>query len=262
VHRDFKAANAIVQETGRLTIVDFGLARREDPLIGEATTVRSFGPAGTIAGTPYSMAPEQASGAPLTPRTDQWALGVMLFEMVSGGKPFTGATAPELFVSILTRPAAPLPLDVPTALRTVIARCLEKEPQRRFDHVADVATELRAIRSGTTSPTTARPLRSRYRPLLAVAAALVLALGVTLGLRAWLIGRGHLAAIKLAVLPFGNLTGDPAQEYFSDGLTQELITELGRLNPAALSVTARTSSMRYKDGKTPLDEVGRQLGVD
>src|SRR5206468_7406245 len=101
VHRDFKAANALVTPAGRLKIVDFGLARRADALMTGATTMPTLVPAGAAAGTPYAMAPEQVRGDAADARTDLWALGVLLYEMATGDKPFSAATVPELFTSIL-----------------------------------------------------------------------------------------------------------------------------------------------------------------
>ena len=104
IHRDLKAANAMVTPTGRLKLVDFGLARREDVRIVDATTMASLAPAGVTVGTPYTMAPEQVRGGVTDARTDIWALGVLLYEMVSGAKPFRAPTTPELFSWILKMP--------------------------------------------------------------------------------------------------------------------------------------------------------------
>jgi TolB-like protein/Tfp pilus assembly protein PilF len=144
----------------------------------------------------------------------------------------------------------------------------EKDPAARYQQADEVRAALEAIAAGTASPWVAWRYRVRRRPLTAAAAALValMALGVGAnvgGVRDRLAGTPPpLAPIKLAVLPFENLTGDPEQEYLSDGLTDEMIGQLGRLHPARLSVIARTSSMRYKDRVTPLDQIGRELGVD
>ena len=113
VHRDFKAANAIVGENGWLKVVDFGLAHRDDPQLSDATTMASMVPAGAVAGTPYAMAPEQVRGEVADARTDVWALGVLLYELATGARPFSGQSVPELFSSILTRPPAPPPSTVP-----------------------------------------------------------------------------------------------------------------------------------------------------
>lgn len=266
VHRDFKAANVMVTASGSLKIVDFGLARREDALVADATTLGSLAPAGVAAGTPYSMAPEQVRGAGTDARTDIWALGVLLHQMVSGAQPFRASTSPELFSSILRDAPAPLPNSVPAGLRLVIERCLEKEPEHRYRHTREVRLALEAIQAGRTPPWVTWRGRLVHRPWVAAAAVLAAALlvGVNVGGMWKRLGGSPRAAepIKLAVLPFENLTGDPEQEYFSDGLTQEMITQLGRLHPQRLSVIARTSSMRYKNRDTPLDEIGRQLGVD
>jgi serine/threonine protein kinase len=152
IHRDFKAANAILTETGRLKIVDFGLARRGDAVMAGATTIASLVPAGAAAGTPYAMAPEQVRGEATDARTDIWALGVLLCEMASGAKPFDAATIPELFSSILRDSPADLPHAVPVEMRAVIARCLEKEPARRYQHTGEVRAALDAIQAGTVAP--------------------------------------------------------------------------------------------------------------
>jgi eukaryotic-like serine/threonine-protein kinase len=268
VHRDFKAANAILTDEGVLKVVDFGVARRSDALLASATSMSTLVPPGVAAGTPYAMAPEQVRGDPADARSDIWALGVLLFEMVTGATPFRGATLPALYSSILTDSPAPLPALIPVGLRAVIERCLEKEPALRYQHAKEVRAALEAIQADTVSPWVAWRYHLRRWPLLAAAASLAAVAALLVGLDVGGV-RERLAGIspapppiKLAVLPFENLTGDPEQEYLSDGLTEELITQLGRLHPQRLSVIARTSAMRYKDRSTPLEQIGRELGVD
>ena len=268
VHRDFKAANAIVGENGRLKVVDFGLARRDDPRLSDATTMASVVPAGAVAGTPYAMAPEQVRGEAADARTDVWALGVLLYELATGARPFSGQSVPELLSSILTKPPSPPLLRVPVQLTAVITRCLEKDPARRYQRAEEVRAALEAIAAGTTAPWSTWGYRLRRRQAIAAIAAVLAAFAVLLGfnlggLRDRLIGVvGEEPPIRLAVLPFENLTGDPEQEYFSDGLTDEMIAQLGRLHPQRLSVIARTSSMRYKRRDLPMDQIARELGVD
>jgi len=269
IHRDFKAANVIVGEDGRLKVVDFGLARREDARLAEATTMVSLVPAGAVAGTPYAMAPEQVRGEAVDARTDVWALGVLLYEMVSGAKPFAGQTVPDLYSSILRARPAMLPSTVPAGLCAVIERCLEKDPLRRYQRAGEVRAALDEIAAGTVAPWITWGYYLRRRSVVVSVAAFAAVVAAVLvgfnvgGARDRLMGVAPAPApIRLAVLPFENLTGDPEQEYFSDGLTDEMITQLGRLQPQRLSVIARTSSMRYKRRDVPMDQIARELGVD
>jgi formylglycine-generating enzyme required for sulfatase activity/predicted Ser/Thr protein kinase len=171
VHRDLKAANAIVTEDGRLKLVDFGLARRTDPLLAGATTTASLVPAGTVAGTPYAMAPEQVRGEAADPRSDVWAFGVLLYEMVTGSVPFTGASVGEVFSAILAAAPRPLPDRVPAELRALIERCLQKDAARRYASGADLRADLDRCRARERVPGAAAVLR---RPVVAVPIALAL----------------------------------------------------------------------------------------
>ena len=150
----------------------------------------------------------------------------------------------------------------------MIDRCLEKDPARRYQRAGDVRAALEAIAAGTVAPWVTWGYHLRRRPILVSAVALAVVAVVLVGfnvggVRDRLVGiPPDEGPIKLAVLPFQNLTGDRDQEYFSDGLTDEMITQLGRLHPQRLSVIARTSSMRYKNRDVPIDQIGRELGVD
>jgi serine/threonine protein kinase/tetratricopeptide (TPR) repeat protein len=267
VHRDFKAANAMVATDGRLKIVDFGLAHRGDALMTEATTVGSLVTAGVPAGTPYAMAPEQVRGATTDARADIWALGVLLYEMATGSTPFRAATVPELFAAILNESPRPYSTSVAMALQQVVERCLEKEPGQRYQDAADVRVALESIQSGSVPVATTWWNYLRRRPWTTTAAlgvaGVVLALTVDVAnIRARLTGTPPPSGpIKLAVLPFTNLTGDPAQEFFTDGLTEETISQLGRLHPERLSVIARTSSMPFKTRVASIGDIGRELDV-
>jgi TolB-like protein/Flp pilus assembly protein TadD len=158
---------------------------------------------------------------------------------------------------------------VPTELQAVIARCLQREPARRYQHAGELRAVLEAIQTGTVAPWASWRYRLARRRWLALVAALLVTVAALVGfnvggLRGRLFGKTSTSVrtIRLAVLPFSNLTGDPEQEYLSDGLTQEMITQLGRLHPESLSVIARTSVMRYKQTDKPIDQIGRELGVD
>jgi serine/threonine-protein kinase len=264
IHRDFKVANAIVDKAGRLKVVDFGLSRRTDPLVADATTIESVVSAGGLAGTPYAMAPEQVRGRPADARTDIWALGVLLYEMATGRRPFAAETTLELYSSILRDAPAPITDAVPAGLKAVIERCLDKDPARRYGSAAEVGAALDAIDVGSHRPWLSPGSAIRRRPALAIvttAAAMFLLLAFVNRERIrtlWLTGP-HVES--LAVLPLENLSGDSAQDYFAEGMTEVLSTDLARLG-GLKRVTARGSVIRYKGTSKPLAEIARELNVD
>jgi len=272
VHRGLKSANVVITPEGRAKVLDFGLAKRLDEQKPDAVTrlQTSLTEPGMVVGTLSCMAPEQLRGEPADARSDIWALGVVLFEMAAGARLFQGQTGFALTSAILKESQPPVPAEV----GATITRCLEKEPGRRYQHAGEVRAALDAIQAGTAAPWAVWGYRlARRRRLLALAAGAVAVVGglATLaavvaldvgGLRTRLTGGGAPAQIRLAVLPFENGSGDPEQDYLSDGMTDELITSLGRLNPAILQVVGRTSVWRYKKRDTPIDQIGRDLRLD
>ncbi len=277
VHRDLKSANAVVTPEGQIKVLDFGLAKRlADEELSEATTQQTLTAPGMVVGTLAYMAPDQLRGQPADARSDVWALGVMLYEMAAGQRPFQGKTGFELTSAILSQPPAPLPASVPPALAAVVDRCLRKEPGERYQRGEEVKAALQAVRAGTAvvAPPSAAAEppalpRAGWRRTAAFVAVPVLLVGGLAaldvgGLRTRLLGTTVVPApvVRLAVLPFANLTPGDQENVLADGMTQELITQIGRLNPAALGVIGRTSVQRYSESDTPLDQIGRELGVE
>jgi eukaryotic-like serine/threonine-protein kinase len=261
VHCDLKSHNVIVTPEGRAKVLDFGVARRLPPeQIDALTQTQTAMPDGATGGTLSYMAPEVLAGSPPDVRSDIWSLGVMLYEMASGRRPFEGPTGFAIAAAILAHQPAPLPEGVPGPVRRAIAACLVKDPATRCRHAGEIRAMLEAAAPIDAAP--AAPSR-RGRARTAIAALIVvLAIAAASGIyfRNWFRGPALGPIESLAVLPLENLSGDKEQEYFADGMTDALITELAQIQP--LKVISRTSVMQYKGARQPLPDIGRALHVD
>jgi eukaryotic-like serine/threonine-protein kinase len=271
VHRDLKPANIALTAKGYAKILDFGLAKLLRPV--EEGTTEVFSDSHAAAGTLPYMPPEQLKGERVDGRADIYTIGAVLYEMATGLRTFREELASRLIDAILHQPVVTPRASNPRispGLETIILKCLDKDPDRRYQSAKELIVDLRRVQLRSSSVPMPPPPRShsttRWKRLVyAIASMLALALILiasnVAGWRDRLLGHSRTPQIRsLAVLPLENLSGDPAQEYFADGMTDALITDLGKIS--ALRVISRTSVMQYKGGRKPLRAIARDLGLD
>jgi TolB-like protein/Tfp pilus assembly protein PilF len=260
VHRDLKPSNIKVTPEGQVKLLDFGLAKALAPG-GDGASPSGDSTATGVVGTAPYMSPEQARAEGVDRRTDVWSLGCVLYEMLSGGRAFPGHTA-EAVAGVLEREPVweALPGETPAKVVDLLHRCLRKDRNRRLHDIADARIELEEALSGVSRPRFSR--KRRLALTLGVVAGLSLAVVATKDrLQEWLRGGPGAEGIEsLAVLPLENRSGDPDQEYLTDGMTEALISALGRVE--ALRVISYTSAMQYKGVRKPLPDIARELDVE
>lgn len=277
VHRDLKPANVKLTPSGRVKVLDFGLAKAfTDSPEADAGTSTSSDSAlaqlttreGVVLGTAAYMPPEQARGLVVDKRADIWAFGAVLYEMLTGTRPFAGASVVDLLAAVVT--AEPnwtrLPTGTPPALEQLLRRCLQKDVRQRLRDIGDARIEIERLAGEShtaAAPPAAATAVSRRRLVWAgVAAAVVVA---TVGSAFWLGRQGTPASRRdavrtIAVLPLVDLSAGAPDDYFAAGLSEELLNRLAR--SPGLRVAGKTSSFRFRDAsQQDARAVGRALGV-
>jgi serine/threonine protein kinase/Flp pilus assembly protein TadD len=265
VHRDIKPSNVMITPQGQVKVLDFGLVKISSVISAplgeeqETAAMDDLTAPGTTMGTYAYMSPEQARGGAVDARSDIWSLGVVLYEMATGSQPFTGPTTAAVLEGVLTRQPVPLRQRNPQApleLEPVVLKALEKDPSHRYQSASELRADLERVSRRTASRPVRLPSRRGSLASLAAIAALVFG-GVFWNRHAG--GKSPVITQSIAVLPFLNLSSDKDQEYFSDGLAEELLNGLSRI--PNLRVTGRTSSFQFRGKTEDSRAIGRKLNV-
>lgn len=255
IHRDVKPGNAIVTDDETVKLLDFGLAK----LTGEATMTQ----VGQMAGTVAYMSPEQVKGQPVDGRSDIWALGVVLFEMLTGKRPFGGENAHAVIYSILNEDPE-FNDNKRSRIARLILRCLEKDPDKRYQNMREVLTALELCQPKNRwewvwSEARWRLGKSKTRKAVTMSVAATFVMATSL----WFLNNyniiGNPEIDSLAVLPFRDIGGDPGQAYFVEGMQEELIGELAKIS--GLRVISRQSTQKYKESDLSMPAIADELKV-
>ncbi len=268
IHRDLKPGNLRLNPEGRLKILDFGLAKRLDPADQQSMT-QSATAAGGAVGTLAYMAPEQLKGEKVDSRVDLWAAGAVLYEMATGKRPFDGQTAHALAAEIVHGAVTPphaLQPKLPPRLSDIILKCLEKDPEDRYQSAKELLVDLRRMLTPTAAAAVTTPILAPPRRRLRASALVVAGIGVA---AAVVFAAAYFYSARkdrvtpqitsLAVLPLTISNSDADSDYLANGITESLISSVSRL--PGIQVMARSTVFRYKGKEVDPQTIGRELKV-
>jgi len=258
VHRDMKPANIILTNERQAKIIDFGLAK----LKGQTILTKTGSTMGTVA----YMSPEQTQGDNVDHQSDIWSLGVILYEMLAGERPFIGEYEQAVMFSIMNEEPefiTKVRKDAPVQMERILKKALAKSPKKRYQTIEEMLNDLKKvaaqIREGEIRSRSLFKLGRKQLKQLYRASAIIFIIIIS-GFFLWYYNHTKDEPVSIAVLPLENLMGQPEQDYFADGMTEELISKLSRIH--TIQVMARTSVLQYKNTQKDIREIGKELNVN
>ena len=249
VHRDIKPDNVMVRSNGLVKLLDFGIAKLSvaNTSSEDATAIQAQTQAGIIIGTPQFMSPEQARGKGVDHQTDIFSFGVVFYEMLSGSSPFAGETVSDIIAAVLTKEAKPLE-NIPSELAAIVQKTLQKDKQKRYQTAKDLLDDLKEVKQDLEIQSR---LGRNSAPNFAEPKTQILKAAET---------AENETQNSIAILPFTNMSADEENEYFCDGLAEELLNALAKIED--LKVAARTSAFSFKGKNVEVGQIGKKLNVN